>query len=806
MHAKDNSRSGIALIITLGMLAVMMTLGVAFVVAMRTERVAAGYFTEVMKARHLTYTALARAMRDLEQDMEYYNCEGYPQWETNYPSYVNAMDLHTNDSALLIPQGLINTVGKLASPGRVSEPEAGDSAGRLRDENAGWAPGGVLGFANPWIEIMKSAPTQPGATRTFGTITGNGDQWLDVDVDEPFEVGDYYRIARPQWSPVGSLESNVGWVAYLVLNVSGLLDANEVGQSPEKRGGGASPSEIVLSDLPEVRNISALMSHRNSADNGYYERMSDFTDGNSGLNGSPRSFYSYSRFPADMLPGDSFAAPVDISSTDLNADDLKARKDDIVNAFAWSITADPSVLKPSRRDLDDALELYNNLIDFVDEDNVPGSGSVDGGTTLGPYVDRAPMINEIFVTNSLNIDASGNITGRSEAKVSLECWYPFLTIDPRPTFTLEYDVEFVPTGSTPSNIFPAGPITVTRDLNAVEFPFITSRHRVLAGATNPPSQSIRYDLHIRNAHVKEGSDEVDRIPDRTLRVVVPAMPAGQVWVGGQGEDVLDPRFNWTAQHWDKNPVYPYKSSVGYVNRGTTNFIASNTMQGSFCDIDTKMYIANRPLLSVGELAYIFAPGSRRARFPVNVAQPAITHAQPWRTLRPYDAGSGYWARFFDYFTMTNAPVLRGMVNPNSEVPDVLAAVYNKMRIDEYPEEASPALAPLDWNQATNVAHAILTYTSTTNVDRVSGLGSAAMSSALFTAAGVGGGSEFRKESVYRNAHGLFHTRQNLFVILLAGRSNIRVEQRALAVVWRDPVADADGHHPSYIRWFTWLEK
>jgi hypothetical protein len=34
----------------------------------------------------------------------------------------------------------------------------------------------------------------------------------------------------------------------------------------------------------------------------------------------------------------------------------------------------------------------------------------------------------------------------------------------------------------------------------------------------------------------------------------------------------------------------------------------------------------------------------------------------------------------------------------------------------------------------------------------------------------------------------------------------RTDQRAMVVVWRDPVADANGRHPCFVRWFTWLEK
>ena len=53
--------------------------------------------------------------------------------------------------------------------------------------------------------------------------------------------------------------------------------------------------------------------------------------------------------------------------------------------------------------------LFANLIDYVDEDNVPGSAMGASGSTDGPYVESVPMINEVFATNTLEVTDGNRI-------------------------------------------------------------------------------------------------------------------------------------------------------------------------------------------------------------------------------------------------------------------------------------------------------------------------------------------------------------------------------------------------------------
>ena len=85
---------------------------------------------------------------------------------------------------------------------------------------------------------------------------------------------------------------------------------------------------------------------------------------------------------------------------------------------------------------------------------------------------------------------------------------------------------------------------------------------------------------------------------------------------------------------------------------------------------------------------------------------------------------------------------------------------------------------------------------------------------------------FQKEAVFRNTVGLFNTRQNLFTILIGVEKNPSrsvwvsrsapgptgwkttsfSDQRAVAVVWRDPFVDANGHRQTVVRFFKYLSQ
>ncbi len=74
----ENRRSGVAVIVVLGLLALLMVLGVAFSVTMRVERFGAGNYAYDVATKQVVWAGLARAIADLEKDIAN---DMYPDWD-----------------------------------------------------------------------------------------------------------------------------------------------------------------------------------------------------------------------------------------------------------------------------------------------------------------------------------------------------------------------------------------------------------------------------------------------------------------------------------------------------------------------------------------------------------------------------------------------------------------------------------------------------------------------------------------------------------------------------------------------------
>lgn len=679
----SSSRSGIALIMTLGVLSVMLIMAIAFAVSMRTERLAAGNYADSVRARQLVQTGLARALNDLANQLGP-NGLGSSAGGTNYPSW-NAATSYTN----IDPNPPIMLYG----------------AGVCTNSATNFVP-----------RALWSAATN-------ADLTSATNHWLPIDslvyTNDP---GGASHLAESK---------RLGRVKYLILNCSGLLDANFVGGHPQGRGLGTNPTEIAITNLPEFDAPSDAQNFLDNRATDYrYETLEELTALNQdAFDPYPTNFTVYSHAPARYWYNNTTNDQVNLAG---NATDLAGRKDLIIAAFAQAGFGLP-----------EAGILYTNLIDYVDGDSVPSVSTI--GT-----VERVPMISKITVTTSAGLPPY-NVT------VTFTLWNPFITGGVA-SCDFNASVDIVTVGTMPA--FSQSGITLTngqtRDIQST-----------LGGVPAGPCQ-----LQINSAGTTNASGQLDQLKPGVLgRSFMVPFADPQHW------ECKDPRFNYdpASADWDdydgSDPSPPY--------RVTRDYWTANPS----VDQDAAMYVANRPLQSVGELGYL----------PYGL----------WRTVKLYGPNLH---RVLDAFAIgtntdtyvTSDTVWRGRVNPNTRQVDVLSAVFTNMPIDEYPGQALFARltnAPDIANVVTKIQTAFYTNAS---------LIAANFTSLDFPAAAD---NELKKEAIFRNTAGLFSVRQNLFTIIIeaqvASGGNIPqnpIRQRAVALVWRDPYTGE-----MFVRSIKWLK-
>ena len=704
----NHSKSGVALILVIGLLALMMVMAVAFAIYMRTERMAAGNFRNDVRVRQLLHAALARALEDLESNLGH---SPYPKWET------------------------------FASTN-------------------GTTP--IEGFDNP--PILDWVPLAPLASGIDPLP-----RWVDlVDVGEEGRIG------------------------YLVVNCSGLLDANSSGDGVSDRGIGTNVCEIQFDACPEVANAGELVDGRP------YETIQELGQvGRASGALSTRfvsNFVCYSYFPTGYVGG------TNITLVDLSGDDtaLLGRRQDIVDGLIRSgIPADQAPF------------VFTNLLDYVDADSIPR----DLGTAC---TESVPMFNEILVTNIFKFrSVDTNLFVSMQVPVSFEWFYPFV----KPlanSYWIEFDVAFERAGTTD----PAFPIPAntngTLDSTAVGYTpglaFAATCPRIVI---NTPEMSctafmgavvqLRARVKVKMHQGSATGPVVDATPypdtttlDFTLpQISVPNTPATVNRGSARDAECADPRFNWSSTQWrfldNANTVFS-----PYTNRITTTYLQSRDTDGH-----GQMFVADRPLASVAELTYLLRGG---------ISSPQDYR---WNTIRLVDwQQSGFSVHpcdtILDNFVIgTNKPV-RGYVNPNSGQQEVLAAVFTNMWLNNYPDETNPPAFRLQDDTRNLVNFWVSTNMNPwrCNFTNLSDIGHATN---VFNSAVLSGLTPFQKESFFRNTAGLLNTRQQYFKILLFAQTTKSVVRmtdksvisfsRAIAEVWRDPLPNDEGGHPRVLRMF-----
>ena len=598
-------------------------------------------------------------------------------------------------------------------------------------------------------------------------------------------------------NPVDPAAPPIGQYAYLIANLTGFLDMNHAGLD-NSRSKGRSPGEIRIRPelLNDVINDNSWSTFANNLKTRWrrIETVNEFIalSTNSILQSTTgsRHFFPASRSLVERDPNGNPKVSIGGDKAD-----LQNNATNILAAF-----------QNSGLNAAEANAAFDSLLDFIDTDYIPQNVNGISGEPV-------PMINEISASGRLerNLIDSNNSTYEfilRDFKVSVELWYPFpidpnvsvpFRMDPASVFSFQTTVPGLPpplnilfTSLNPTNgganaTIDPNPVTINnRGYYVVEFRYPDKTATATGAGFGGPAAGINMTIKALDVAVLYGGDRVDAVAsplDITLKI--PPNTDGKA-----GISCLDARLN----HLTGNPYWKTEDNptLSQMNANTKAYNSAELIGD-----DPVMYSRNAPLGtpkngvlgSVADLGY-------------------ISIGVPWRTIALYDKPGSFNANpVLDYFTVnTSTSSIHGLVNINTRRRDILASVFLDQPIDAAPE-FEPTLGTFDATAARAFADAIIAQTSVRPFDGLAAMGKNMPT--IYSSAFNGSlNSDERIESLIRNSVNLMTTRQNVLGIMLEAKvlsedGAVTGNEKALAVVWRDPVA-VNGVNETIVRYFTWL--
>lgn len=714
-------KRGVALIITVGFLAVLVLLAVAFSISMRVERLAARNFADTVQSRQWAQSAISYAM---------------------------------NDADAIVGNSVFFSAGTRVIP----------------------SPGAVT-FAN--------------------LLTGAASNYVPASLWADAAVPANYA----KWTSVSDGSKVIARYAYQIFDCSGFIDANFGGITnvfaPTVRGLATNALDLCLSNsiTPEiVAGKEVLMKNGRfqsipgviNAPWYQFQSLADmwFTLRTSG---SPSMYGAgfLSSFPSNFMT-DSRSLPGWLSNTVVNSAVYLGRTAAETMAQQSQIRSEFVNMGVAAADAD---FISIAAVDYADSDCTPTIPTFAG--TVAPATEPFPMFNEVVISSTVSkVTMGGTNFFNCTNRVIVELWYPFVSVTNINSYNLEITARFTGSGF-PTQTTPTYKPTINGPWTQPTFVLVSLTNSF--SVTNPavPPDWSKLSALVALRETDAGGNYVDSVyGTKSLTINLGAANAGNnqgdptpfSFSAGRAAD--DPRFNWDGtdpKQWIAEPL----------NVNTLSSNNSNVWTTFVHDGVTNLYIANRPFQSVGELGLLLSGCTTSF----------------WSSIRLLNSASGVADALpvLSRFTLTQSNAIEhGRVNLNSTWPAVMGTVFNMAKAEAYPGD--PAAVAVDAANALTIGGNIAAKGIFTNVADI----------AKITDAGVSvGSSPAQKEGIIRNSAELLTTRQNLYTIIVAAQTladdgSATSEQRALAVVWRDPFPNGrkDGSgkdmHDMFIRSFRWL--
>lgn len=350
MKIGKDRRSGVALVIVLGLVAVLLIMCVAFSINMRVERAGAANLRHAAMARQLAKGAMAVAIQRIDDDLLYHDGVGWYSDEPGADVYVRVFT--NRNTGVSARKNLWNgTFVSYNDVGRMGRSEEHIPASFFTPEVDRYFPSG-LAFK--------------GYAAKYRTGSGHNVQTKD--------------IFQPEWVPVYSGGGNlIGRYSFFAMETTGLLDISVA--SHTNRWMGYDPGEIALSDdildgeliLPSGKKIDDVVKDLDS--DSRYESFAEFralrednSDKAKNFFSNLRSLTTFSYAPSETNDSSKILiGRKEGESQSSYVDRLRADKAKIIAAFHDSgLTAGQSF---GAKDCEQARWAYLGLIDFVDDDD-----------------------------------------------------------------------------------------------------------------------------------------------------------------------------------------------------------------------------------------------------------------------------------------------------------------------------------------------------------------------------------------------------------------------------------------------------
>ena len=574
-----------------------------------------------------------------------------------------------------------------------------------------------------------------------------------------------------------------GRVAYLILNCSGLLDANYIGGN--LWSGGTSVAEMNLQALDlDVSDENRFYSDRNTHQR--YETVAELTALNQGLIPPTSNLFVYSLdFGRDvyitngahvglpdiqLIPKFHINGIADGVCSGYSSSALNAYVADINNTNSWlranywnrlagylNLAGAGDASGPPR--ISDVAGVFWNIVNYLDTDSVPQTGS------LTPWLsnvgcEATPLINEIVfrMTNT-------------QFRFDVELWYPFW---PASAASNDYALQIVvwtnspPAGSGQAlNLDTVDAVSVTHLIGAMAFGNSNTEFRTYSSPTFSTTNGAWF---------------LARVLDATTLAPVDQAINGTPWhfTNAVCYQINDPRLNSSFAAWNGS----LSNTLNRMNFGCNPWASEGH--------GLPIYHRNGPMRNIGEIGHIHIPDLTR----------------PWRNISLTNLFGG--GALLDWLTVrpTNRTE-RGLVNILTRQSEVLRALFYQTPIGHINSPTTTNYL-LDSADSCRLADAVMDGDPPgLNMGTILSLIGASdeyRSWRPYTVGGVDHSGDL-KEDALRNIVELITLRQNLFTVIIAAQAlskdgqGVLAEKRAMAIVYRDAYTGQ-----SFVRLFKWLSK